>query len=275
MTALHPEDQAAGLRQLFAAARTRFVPVVSNPHVEIGSLLLERLALACNEAGSHALVVDAGELAPAPHEIAALEPAAAIEHLSPKLSYLAARGLPIAYVDAQGSTAGFLHTLAEAVPPGSVVLVHASASELARLFGRRNVRCLLLASDHPDSVTHAYASLKVLARRAGLMAFDLLLSAAPGSPRADRIAHHLGRCADDFVGAALHASARLDPSSPLGAPTPAAFGALVRALLQACEAAPAAARAPVAATPWADSDHAPGWPAAAAHVQTAYARATH
>lgn len=233
---LHPVDQAAGLRQLFAASRTRFVPVLSNPHVEVGGMLLERLATACNALGLHATVVDAGERAPMPTEIARVELAAAVEALSPGVAYLAARGLPIAHVDAHGSTAGFLRAVADAVPQTNVVLVHAGAADLARLFARRPVRGLLLASDHPDSVTHAYAGLKLLALRAGLMAHDLLLAASAQSPRVPRIVHHLGRCADEFVGAVLHASLHLDPAiAAIEPPSPALLD-FVRSLLSACEA---------------------------------------
>lgn len=235
MSVLHPQDQAAGLRQLFSGTHTRFVPVVSNPHVPVSGVMLERLATACNELGTSALVVDAGELSPAPRELAALDLAEAIEHLSPQVAYLAARGLPISYVDARGSTAGFLHALSDAAPQAGVVLVHAGANELARLFTRRSVRCLLLASDHPDSVTHAYASLKLLAMRAGLMAYDLLLAADSRSPRAERIAHHLARCADDFIGAVLHDSLRVDPAVPATRPAGSALRVFVQALLQACD----------------------------------------
>jgi hypothetical protein len=47
-------------------------------------------------------------------------------------------------------------------------------------------------------VTHAYASMKLLAQRAGLVVSELLLGAAPHSPRAERIAAKLAGCADTF-----------------------------------------------------------------------------
>ena len=37
------QDQAHGLRRLFAASKTRFVPVVSNPRVMGAGVLLEGL----------------------------------------------------------------------------------------------------------------------------------------------------------------------------------------------------------------------------------------
>ena len=40
------DDQAAGLRRMFTGDRERFVPVVSNPHVTCGGVLLERISAA-------------------------------------------------------------------------------------------------------------------------------------------------------------------------------------------------------------------------------------
>lgn len=232
---LHPVDQAAGLRQLFAASRTRFVPVLANPHVAFGGLLLERLATACNALGLHATVVDASDQAPNPREIATVELTTAIEHLSPNVSYLAARGLPISYVDSGGSTAAFLQSIADAAPQTNVVLLHASAYDLVRLFARRRLRCLLLASDHPDSVTHAYAGLKLLAQRGGLMVHDLLLAADRRSPRVPRITSQLARCADEFIGAVLHGGLTLDPVAEDGESPCHDLLDFVRDLLAACE----------------------------------------
>lgn len=228
-----PVDQADGLRRLFARPRVRFIPVVSNPHMAFGGMLLERLCTAIGEHGLHTLVVDAGERA-APHsELALVDLADGIETLSAQVSYLAARGLPIRFVDAQGSTSPFLQALTDAAPHADVVLVHASAPELCRLFTRGTdlaraagdddamVRPLLLADDRPASVTHAYAALKLLTQRAGIVVHDLVLGAAPQSPRAERIAMQLATCADDFLGAVLHDWVQLDPAAaPTEAPTP-------------------------------------------------------
>lgn len=235
-------DQAEGLRQLFAGSRTRFVPLVSNPHLAFGGVVLERLASAFAELVGHTLVVDAGEHARAPSELALLELADGIEQLSPQLSYLAARGLPLRHVDAQGSSARFLHALAEAAPRAGVVLVHASASELARMFAHRIVRPLLLAEDRPEAVTHAYAGLKLLALRANLMAHDLLLAAAEHSPRAQAIARQLAHCADTYLGAALHDWVQIDPATSPHEASSTELRRLVRGLLMACE--PGTASAP-------------------------------
>lgn len=225
-----PLDQADGLRRLFAHAQVRFIPVVSNPHMAFGGVMLERLCSGFAEQGCHTLVVDAGENAPAPNELAEVDLAECVETLSQEVSYLAARGLPLRYVDAQGSTAGFLEAVLRAAPEADVVLVHASASDQCRLFMRHNTRAesstrprpLLLADDRPVSVTHAYAAMKLLTQRAGLLVHDLLLSAAPSSPRAERIAMQIATCADDFLGAVLRDWMQIDPASDArSASTPA------------------------------------------------------
>jgi flagellar biosynthesis protein FlhG len=217
-----PLDQADGLRRLFAHARVCFVPVASNPHVAFGGVMLERLCTAFAQHGRHALVVDAGEHSPAHCEMATLDLASCIETLSSQVSYLAARGLPIKFVDTHGSTAGFLQAVSDAAPHADVVLVHASANDLCRLFARSQARPLLLADDRPASVTHAYAAMKLLVQRAGLVVHDLLLSAAPSSPRAERIAVMIATCADDFLGAVLRDWVQIDPATDAReAPSPA------------------------------------------------------
>lgn len=225
-----PQDQAAGLRRLFAGSRVRFVPVAANPHVAFGGVLLERLCSACNDLGLATLMVDATDGA-VPHELTRLELAAGIETWSPRTFYLAAEGLAARHVDATGSTARFLDAVADAAPQADVVLVHAGPAELARLFARRQVRPLLLADDRPASVTHAYACLKLLALRGGLVTHDLLLAAAPQSPRAERIAPHLARCADDFLGALVCGSAVVDPAVDALSPVHPELRRFVRELL--------------------------------------------
>jgi flagellar biosynthesis protein FlhG len=121
-------------------------------------------------------------------------------------------------VDARGSCAAFLEAIAQAAPQTEVVLVHASESELARLFARSDVRPVLLADDQPASVTHAYAAMKLLTQRAGLVVYDLLLAVAPQAPRVERIAMQLATCADDFLGVALRDWLAVDPQTPAIAP---------------------------------------------------------
>jgi hypothetical protein len=204
-------DQADGLRRLFPAARTRFIAVAANPDVAFAGVALERLAAVCASAERKVLVVDAAR--GAPHEMAVVDLATGIEPLGANLSYLGARGLPMRFVNARGSCEGFLDALLDAAPDAGVVIIHADASELGRMFGRRAARPLLLAADHPASVTNAYANMKLLSQRHGLMAFDLLLVAAAGSPRTQRIAEQLALTADRFAGAALHDWAAIDPAA--------------------------------------------------------------
>jgi hypothetical protein len=250
MSRKQPQDQADGLRRLFSNARTCFVPVVSNPNVAFGGVILERLCTAFAEHGKHTLVVDAAERASEHAEMALLDLAECIEPLSPQVSYLAARGLPLRFVDATGSTASFLDALTQAAPHCDVVLVHASATELCRLFARRGGaategaathRPILLADDRPASVTHAYGAMKLLTQRAGLVVHDLLLGAAPYSPRSERIAMQIATCADDFLGAVLRDWVRIDPAcDATEAPTPE-LRRLVREQLRSAHGGPHAA----------------------------------
>lgn len=231
-SATMPLDQADGLRRLFAGARPRrHVPLVSNPHVPFSGAVIERLTAAFSAAGRHTLVVDAADNAPAPDELARVELASAIEPLGPDVSYLAARGLPLAYVDTRGSAAGLLDALSDAAPQADVVLVHATASDLARVFQRRAARPMVIGADHPESIKHAYASVKLLAQRCTLMTFDLLLAAPPRSPRLPHIAHSLAGTADGFLGSLLQSWAVIDPAGDPGARPSAELQRLVQAQL--------------------------------------------
>jgi flagellar biosynthesis protein FlhG len=63
--------------------------------------------------------------------------------------------------------------------------------------------------------------MKILTQRAGLVVHDLLLGAAPQSPRSERIAMQIATCADDFLGAVLRDWVRIDPAcDATEAPTP-------------------------------------------------------
>lgn len=219
-----PLDQADGLRRLFAGkahAAQRVLPLVANPHVAFSGLVLDRVAALLALHGKRVLVVDAGSRSPAPDERALLDLASAIEPLSPRVAYLPARGLPLAHVDTRGSAAGFLDALAQAAPQADLVLLHADPADLARIFTRRGARPLLIGSDHPDSIKHAYAAAKLLANRCGLMTFDLLLAAPPQSTRLEGIANSLAACLDNFLGALLHDWALVDPAAG-SLPTPGA-----------------------------------------------------
>lgn len=265
-----PQDQADGLRRLFAHAQVRWLPVVSNPHMAFGGVMLERICTALANLGRHTLVVDAGERAPTPKELSVVGLVECIERLSADVSYLAARGLPLRYVDTRGATSAFLQAAAEAAPQADVILVHAPAGDLCRLFSHadpdRRARPLVFADERPASVTHAYAAIKLLTQRAGLAVHDLLLSAPQGSRRADRIAQQLARCADDFLGAAQRSCLHIDPATHAHeAPT----AALQRWAAEVAQAGPPHDPAPDTA-PGALS---PAWPHAAAAGVMAY-RAT-
>jgi len=241
-----PQDQADGLRRLFAGQRRRVLPLVANPHVAFSGVVLDRLAGLLADQGRQVLVVDAALHSPAAHELAILDLAACVERLSPRVSYLAARGLPMAHVDTRGCAGAFIDALQLAVPQAEVMLLHAEAGDLARLLMHRSARPLLMAADHPESVKHAYATCKLLARRCGLMTYDLLLAAAPGSPRAQGIASTLAHCADGFLGALLHDWALIDPAGAPHDPPDEALARLLAAQL-ALEEAPARRAAPASA----------------------------
>ncbi|MES1161515.1 MAG: flagellar biosynthesis protein, partial [Rhizobacter sp.] len=137
---------------------------------------------------------------------------------SPQIGYLAARGLPRAHVDTRGSATGFLDALSQAAPKADVVLLHANATDLARMFMRRPARPILLGADHAESIKHAYAACKLLAQRCSLMTFDLLLATPQRSKRGASIASSLAGCADGFLGAVLHDWAVVDPAAAPGTP---------------------------------------------------------
>jgi len=231
--AASPTDQAHGLRRLFAGTtEPKVIALVANPHVAFASVVLERLTTVLDAMGQHTLVVDAADSSPAPPELAALDLCAAIETLSPRVSYLAARGLPAHHVDTRGSSAQFLDRLQAAAPQARVLLVHAGASDLVRLFGRRALRPLLLAADQPDSLTHAYAAMKLLVTRSALMSYDLLLAAPPSGRRVPTIAQRLASCADSFLGAVLHDWVAIDPACDVRDSPGEALCALVAAQLR-------------------------------------------
>ncbi len=226
-----PLDQAYGLRRLFAGRTQHLLPLAANPHVAFSGVVLDRLAAVYAATGRPVLVVDASMGSPPPKELAMLDLAAGIEPLSARVSYLPARGLPRAYVDTRGSAGSFIDALQAAAPQAEVILLHADALDLARLFKRRAARPILLGADHPESIKHAYAACKLLVQRCALMSFDLLLAAAPSSPRAVPIAQSLADCADNFLGATLLHTALVDPAGDPGEPPDEALSPLLAAQL--------------------------------------------
>lgn len=231
-----PADQAQGLRQMFASRVLRFVPVVANPGAACGGVVLERLCAAYASFGLHTLVVDAGDQARAPSELAEFDLSEGIEPLSKQVSYLAARGLPLRHADARGSCGSFLHALADAAPQCDVVLVHASASELVRIFGERarhgNLRPLVFTNDVAEGLKQAYAAVKIMSQRGPWLAYDLLVCAHPNSDQADAVAERLGQCADTFLGVAQRDWLRINPHEPSSHDPCPRFMELAAGLLQ-------------------------------------------
>lgn len=250
-----PPDQAHGLRQRFGAAAAQVIAVVNNPFVAFAGVALERLATALGGRGLHTLVVDAADTASPPYELAGVDLAACIEPLSAQVSFLAARGLPSRWIDSVGSTAGFLDALRQAAPSAGAVLLHSGAGDLRRMFAGRPFCPLVIAGTHPESVTHAYAAVKLLAQRAGLVAFDLIIVAgnARASSRASgpaRIAQHLGGCTEHFLGVAMRTFAVVDPMADVADPVAPDLDAVLALQCRGAERSPAetAARAACADT---------------------------
>ena len=215
-----PRDQAHGLRQLFSAPAVRFLPLVHNPHVPGAGAVMERLCAALAEGGLRTLVVDAADSASPAHQLATIDLAACIERLSPQVGYLAAGGLPMHFLDSRATLAGFVEALrgAAATVQADVVLLHAGALDLRRMFAGQAPRPLLLAGNRPDSLTHAYTSMKLLSQRLGALAYDLVVAGDVSQRRARRMGDRLADCADHFLGAALRQVAVVDPQMPAQAP---------------------------------------------------------
>jgi hypothetical protein len=89
------------------------------------------------------------------------------------------------------------------------------------MFVGRTPRPVLLAGARPDSLTHAYTSMKLLSQRLGALAYDLVVAGDVSPRRARRMADRLDECADHFLGAALRDLAVIDtddtPQAVLGA----------------------------------------------------------
>lgn len=226
-----PLDQADGLRRMFAGRRLSVLALAANPYVPFSGVVLDRLAATLSARGCKVLVVDASAASPAPHELATVELAVCVEQLSPRVAYLAARGLPMKYVDTRGNAASFLQALTRAAPQADVVLLHAEAQDLVRVFKRRCARPVLLGADHPDSIKHAYACAKLLSSRCSLLTFDLLLAMSPQSPRVTAIGQSLAGCADTFLGAVVLNTAVIDPAVDVAAPPDTALASLLAAQL--------------------------------------------
>jgi hypothetical protein len=216
-----PLDQADGLRRLFAGRRSHLLTLAANPHVPFGGLALDRMCSALTAQGHQVLVVDAASTSPLPHELALVDLSACVERIAPRAHYLPARGLAMHYVDTRGAAGGFIQAVQQAAPQADVVLLHADGQDLARLLKNRSseqiMRPVLLGADHPESIKHAYANAKLLAQRCGLLSFDLLMVAAPHSPRITSISHSLADCIEQFLDGVLRSTAVVDPATDISA----------------------------------------------------------
>jgi flagellar biosynthesis protein FlhG len=245
-----PTDQADGLRRLFAAPRQRIVPLVANPMVENSGVVLERLATALSALGANTLLVDAADTSPDAHEMADIDLAACIEPLGDKVHYLAARGLPLRHVNPRGSAEAWLAAVTQAAPRVDAILLHATARDLVRLLGQRPVRPVLMASIDGSSLTDAYTSMKLLAQRARLVTFDLLVASRTHGRQPQRIAERLAQTGDVFLSTVLRAFAGVDCSLSVDAPVDAALRRLAtEQLLQDMADAPMPAPAGWLAAP--------------------------
>ncbi|MEN9418679.1 MAG: hypothetical protein RI988_2299 [Pseudomonadota bacterium] len=215
-----PVDQAQGLRERYAGTSLRYIALAANPYLDSSAVAatLERLTAALGLFGRRTLVIDAADSSPRAPEGARIDVAMCVESLSPDIWYLPARGLPTRFVDTRGSAAQLLDQATAACHGVDVVLVHASATDLSRIFAKRALRPLLLAADQAESVTHAYGNMKLLARRCEWLSADLLLVGPEASLRLPRIAHSLSGCADTYVGSVITGWAPVDPESFPGDP---------------------------------------------------------
>ncbi len=209
-----PFDQAHGLRQRFANRVLRFIPVAANTSAAYGGLVLERLCAAYASCGLNTLVMDASEQARTPCELAEFDLSEGVEPISLRVRYMPARGLPLRYANAHGCSGQLLEAMADASPQSDVVLVHARASELVRMFGARarglSLRPVLFTNDMSEGLTEAYAAIKVISQRAAWMSYDLLVCARSTSTQATQVAQRLAQCADDFLGVAQRSALLLD-----------------------------------------------------------------
>lgn len=235
-----PRDQAHGLRQLFAGREPRFVPLVHNPQVSGTGVVMERLCAAFTDQGLRTLVVDAADSASLPHALASVDLAACVEPLSDHVSYLAARGLPMQYLDSRATQTAFLEALRTVAPAADVVLLHAGALDLRRMFTGCTPRPMLLAGNRPDSLTHAYTSMKLLSQRLGALAYDLVVAGDVSERRAQRMGDRLAECADHFLGAALRQVVVVDPMAASSTPLPADLCRLAAELVAAAPGSVAA-----------------------------------
>ena len=211
-------DQAQGLRSLFASRQALWVPVVSNPFVKGSGAVMEHLVAACESQGARVLVVDAGEDSPPASPLTALDLHEGMELLSERIAYLPARGLIRRHVGEDGTAQGLLDALRQAAPGAEVTLLHAPASELARLCVGHLMRPVVLSSDQVEAIKHAYASAKYLKQRLQWSTFDLGVVSTSTTSRLEGLVDHFSACADRFFDAVLSHWFAVNPAAPSDTP---------------------------------------------------------
>jgi hypothetical protein len=187
-----PQDQADGLRRLFAGPRQHVLPLVANPFVPAsgagsrwrrlrwwpaaGRCWWSTRPAARRAARDRAVRPGRQHRAPCRRVWATWPRAACRWPMSTR----------------RGSAAAFIDAIAAAAPQADVVLLHADPSDLARLLAGRPARPVLLGADRLEAVKQAYAGCKLLVQRCRPASFDLLLSARTGS-RQDAASRQPGR----------------------------------------------------------------------------------
>lgn len=191
----------------------RFVPLVANSQVLCVDEVLESLASAWVALGRNPLIVDAASTSPHVSATSALDLGACVQTFAGSAAYLAAGDLPRRHVDTHGSAARMLTELQRAAPHADTIVVHADATDLARIFKHRQAQPLLMAVDEPESLKQAYAGWKWLSMRCEWVNARLLVAQA-SSERSEQIAQTLANCADQFMGASLVGWASIDQHAP-------------------------------------------------------------
>ena len=211
-------DQAQGLRSLFASRQALWMPVVSNPFVKGSGAVMEHVVAACENLGVRVLVVDAAEDSPPASPLTALDLHEGMDLLSERIAYLPARGLIRRHVGEDGTAQGLLDALRQAAPGAEVTLLHAPASELARLCVGHLLRPVILTSDDVEAIKHAYASAKYLQQRLHWSTFDLGVVSQAAPSRLASLVDHFSACADRFFDAVLSHWFVVNPAAPSETP---------------------------------------------------------
>lgn len=235
--ALHPVDQAHGLRRLFARQTVRLLPLVASAGWPDAQALALDLAMRWAQDGRHVLVLDglSAQRSPWVDEATAwdldhvLQAQVSFEDAAqavvPGVWLMAAQeGLPSLVRD--GHAARSVLQAAAQLPQGiDMVILLAGAPIVAALCAGEAVLPLVLGGDAPADMTDAYLALKILATEGGLSRCGLVLTDRGAPARVQMAAQRITTCAQRFLGGDVHLAATV----PLhGAQTEPALQALAR-----------------------------------------------